>query len=65
MCLSSIYKKNDDENVFLLKNVARVICKDGEIVVYDLMGARTVLQGEILMCEVLSFKTSWGTFETL
>ena len=30
MCLSSIYKKNDDENVFLLKNVARVICKDDD-----------------------------------
>ena len=50
MCLSSIYKKGDDEKVFLLKNVARVICKDGELIVYDLMGARTVLQGEI--CDI-------------
>ena len=50
MCLSSIYKKNGDENVFLLKNVARVICKDGELIVYDLMGARTVLKGEI--CDI-------------
>ncbi len=50
MCLSSIYKKTDEENVFLLKNVARIICKDGEIIVYDLMGARTVLQGEI--CDI-------------
>ena len=37
MCLSSIYKKGDDENIFLLKNVARVICNEGELVVYDLM----------------------------
>ena len=50
MCLSSIYKKSDDENVFLFKNVARVICKDGELIVYDLMGARTVLKGEI--CDI-------------
>ena len=50
MCLSSIYKKSDDENIFLLKNVARVICKDGELIVYDLMGARTVLKGEI--CDI-------------
>lgn len=50
MCLSSIYKKSDDENVFLMKNVARVICKDGDIIVYDLMGARTVLKGEI--CDI-------------
>ena len=36
--------------MFLLKNVARVICKDGELIVYDLMGACTVLQGEI--CDI-------------
>lgn len=50
MCLSSIYKKGNDENVFIMKNVARVICKDGELIVYDLMGVRTVLQGEI--CDI-------------
>ena len=50
MCLSSIYKKSDDENVFLLKNVARVICQDDELIVYDLMGVRTVLQGKI--CDI-------------
>lgn len=50
MCLSSIYKKSDDENVFLMKNVARVICNGKELTVYDLMGVRTVLQGEI--CDI-------------
>ena len=45
MCLSSIYKKSDDENVFLLKNVARVICNDGELIVYDLMGVCTKIKG--------------------
>lgn len=50
MCLSSIYKKSDDENVFLLKNVARVICNDDELIVYDLMGVRTVLKGKI--CDI-------------
>lgn len=50
MCLSSIYKKSDDENVLLIKNVARVICRDGELIVYDLMGVRNVLKGEI--CDI-------------
>ena len=62
MCLSSIYKKTEEENVFLLKNVARIICKSGEIIVYDLMGVRTVLQGEIcdidLMENVILIKES-------
>ena len=50
MCLSSIYKKSEDENIFLLKNVARVICNDGELVVYDLMGVCTKIKGEI--CDI-------------
>ena len=50
MCLSTIYKKSDDENVFLLKNVARIICEDDRLIVYDLMGVRTELQGKI--CDI-------------
>ncbi len=50
MCLSSIYKKSDEENIFLLKNVARVICKDDELIVYDLMGVCTKIKGEI--CDI-------------
>ena len=50
MCLSSIYKKSEGENIFLLKNVARVICNDEEIVVYDLMGVCTKIKGEI--CDI-------------
>ena len=53
MCLSSIYKKSDDENVLLIKNVARVICRDGELIVYDLMGVRNVLKGEICDIDIM------------
>ena len=38
MCLSTVYKKEGGENVFLCKNVARVIPKGDEIALYDLMG---------------------------
>jgi len=47
MCLSSVYKKDGNENVFICKNIARVIPKDGEIICYDLMGNRTAVPGEI------------------
>lgn len=50
MCLSAVYKKENNENIFLCKNVARVIPQEGELVIYDLMGVRTVLQGEI--CDI-------------
>ena len=53
MCLSSIYKRQEQENVFLCKNIARVIPQDGEVVCFDLMGRRTVIPGEILDIDLM------------
>ena len=53
MCLSSVYKKGTEENIFLCKNIARVLPKDGEVVCYDLMGHRTVFAGEILDIDLM------------
>lgn len=53
MCLSSVYKKGTEENIFLCKNIARVLPKDGEVVCYDLMGQRTVFEGEILDIDLM------------
>lgn len=47
MCLSSVYKKSDDENIFLCKNVAKVICNEDELIIFDLFGERKVLKGKI------------------
>ena len=53
MCLSTVYKKGGDENVFLCRNIARVIPKDGEVVCFDLMGRQTVIPGEILNIDLM------------
>lgn len=53
MCLSSVFKKGPEENIFLCKNIARVLSKDGKIVCYDLMGQRTVFAGEILDIDLM------------
>lgn len=53
MCLSSVYKKGSEENIFLCKNIARVLPKDGKVVCYDLMGQRTVFAGEILDIDLM------------
>ncbi len=53
MCLSSVYRKGADENVFLCKNIARVIPGDNEVVLYDLMGKRTCVPGRILDVDLL------------
>ena len=53
MCSSSVYRKGADENVFLCKNIARVIPGDNEVVLYDLMGKRTCVPGRILDVDLL------------
>ncbi len=53
MCLSSVYKKTEGENVFLCKNVARVIPKGDEIALYDLLGNKTVITGAILDIDLM------------
>lgn len=53
MCLSSVFKKGSEENIFLCKNIARVLPKDGKVVCYDLMGQRTVFAGEILDIDLM------------
>lgn len=53
MCLSAVYKKDDTQNVFLCKNIARVIPKDGKVVCYDLLGNRTEFTGEILDIDLM------------
>ncbi len=53
MCLSSVYRKNADENVFLCKNIARVIPGENEVVLYDLMGVKTCIPGKIVDIDLL------------
>lgn len=53
MCLSSVYQKKDGENIFLCKNIARVIPGKTETVVFDLMGQKAVIPGRILEIDLL------------
>jgi predicted RNA-binding protein len=53
MCLSTVYRKGADENVFLCKNVARVIPEENGVVLYDLMGRKTRVPGRILNIDLL------------
>ena len=53
MCLSSVYRKGAEENVFLCRNIARVIPGENEVVLYDLMGRKTCVEGRILDIDLL------------
>ncbi|MBQ6420598.1 MAG: CooT family nickel-binding protein [Clostridia bacterium] len=53
MCLSSVYQKKDGENLFLCRNIAKVIPDKTGVTVFDLMGQKTVIPGQILEIDLL------------
>ncbi len=53
MCLSNVYRKNGDEDVFMLKNIAQVQTNGDKLIFTDLMGARTEFTGTIINIDLL------------
>ncbi len=53
MCLSNVYKKDGDEDVFMLKNIAQVKTDGDRLVFTDLMGVRTEFDGTIVNIDLL------------
>ena len=52
MCLATVYgKKNDTESV-ILKNASRIDVDGKKIVIRDIIGMETVIEGEILMVDL-------------
>ena len=52
MCLATVYgKKNDTESV-ILKNATRIDVDGEKIVIRDIVGMETVVEGEILMVDL-------------
>ncbi len=53
MCLSTVYKQEDGENVYLCKNIARVIPGENEVTCFDLMGRKTVIAGVLVDIDLM------------
>lgn len=47
MCLSTVYKQNNGENVFMFKNIAKVEVTDNILIFTDLFGVRSEFAGKI------------------
>ena len=45
MCLSTVYKNTKSEENVVLKNVMRIDCKDGLVILTDLMERQVIIQG--------------------
>ncbi len=47
MCLSTVYKNTQSPETLLMRNVMRVECKDGCVVLTDLMEHTLAIQGTL------------------
>ena len=47
MCLSTVYKNTMEENAIVMKNVMRIDCKDGQVILTDLMDRTVTIQGQL------------------
>lgn len=45
MCLSTVYKNEMTENAIVMKNVMRIDCKDGQVILTDLMDRQVCVEG--------------------
>ena len=45
MCLSTVYRDTMESENILMKNVMTIECREGEVILTDLMGAEMVIPG--------------------
>ena len=47
MCLSTVYKNKIDPETIVMKNVMCIECRDGCVIVTDLMERQMAIEGEL------------------
>ena len=47
MCLSTVYKNTLTPETIILKNVMRIECKDGMVILTDLMERQVAIEGTL------------------
>ena len=47
MCLSTVYKNEMIDSAIVMKNVMRIDCKDGCVILTDLMDRTVTIEGQL------------------
>ncbi|MBR4863137.1 MAG: CooT family nickel-binding protein [Oscillospiraceae bacterium] len=47
MCLSTVYKNNMEPASIVMKNVMRIECRDGKVILTDLMDRTVEIEGTL------------------
>ena len=53
MCLSTVYKNAQTAENILMKNVMRIECKDGCVILTDLMERSVAIEGELVSANLV------------
>ena len=48
MCLSTVYKNKMTPDAVAMRNVMRIECKDGEVILTDLMDRTLAIRGQLV-----------------
>ena len=53
MCLSTVYKNTLTPETIMMRNVMRIECKDGLVILTDLMERQMVIEGTLQMANLV------------
>ena len=53
MCLSTVYKNTMTPETVVMKNVQRIECKDGCVILTDLMERSVAIEGELVSANLI------------
>ena len=53
MCLSTVYKNSLTPETIVMKNVMRIECKDGVVILTDLMERQVAIEGTLEMANLV------------
>ena len=53
MCLSTVYKNKKEEASVVMKNVMAIECRDGCVILTDLMDRSVVIEGELVQANLV------------
>ena len=53
MCLSTVYKNTREESAIVMKNVMRIDCEGGQVVLTDLMDRTVTIQGTLVQANLV------------
>ncbi|MBE6986530.1 MAG: CooT family nickel-binding protein [Ruminococcaceae bacterium] len=53
MCLSTVYKNTMTPESVVMRNVMRIECKDGCVIITDLMERQMAIEGELVQANLV------------